>query len=91
MLASELNGLAVYAAGMSMIGKVEDQMIDPQSYSVTDLIVKLRKDSARRIFGKRFLVRGARVRVPVSTIDKIGDGIILRFSLDKLEEHIQKI
>jgi sporulation protein YlmC with PRC-barrel domain len=91
MLASELNGLKVYAAAMKMIGNVVDEMIDPQGYALTDLEVKLEKSAARTIFGESFTFGSPKVRVPVSTIDKIGDDIILKFTVDQLKEHIQKI
>ena len=90
MLASELNGLRVYAAAMKMIGNVVDEIIDPQAYTLTDLEVKLQKDAARTIFGESFTFASPKVRVPVSTVDKIGNGIILKFTIDQLEEHIHK-
>ena len=90
MLASELNGLRVYAAAMKMIGNVVDEIIDPQAYTLTDLEVKLQKDAARTIFGESFTFASPKVRVPVSTVDKIGDGIILKFTIDQLKEHIHK-
>jgi len=76
---------------MNVIGAVDDLMIDIQSYALTDLAVKLRKEAAHRIFGKRFMLGSTRVRVPVSAIDKVGDSIILRSSIDQLQEHIQKL
>jgi len=91
MLASQFNEMRVYAAGMKMIGKVKDQVIDPHGYALTDLVVRLGKESARRIFGKRFALRGTSVRVPVSAVEKIGDGVILQYTVDQLEQHIQKI
>jgi sporulation protein YlmC with PRC-barrel domain len=91
VLASEFNGKEVYAAAVKSIGTVKDLIVDPQSYNVTDLVVSLQKDAARRIFGKRFAIRTAKVRIPVSAVDKIGDSIILRFTIDQLEQHLQKL
>ena len=91
MLASELSGRVVYASGMNKIGSVEDEMIDPDGFRLTDLVVKLDKDSARRIFGERVMFGGLKIRVPVDAIDKIGDGITLKFGLDTLQEHVHKI
>jgi sporulation protein YlmC with PRC-barrel domain len=90
MLASEFNKLEVYAGGMTLIGKVKDQSIDTATYTLTDLVVQLRKDAARRIFGKRFTLRGMTVRVPVSEIDRMGDAVILKLRVDQLAEHIRK-
>ena len=91
MLASEFRGKQVFAAGMNLIGAVDDLMIDVQSYTLTDLTMKLRKEAARKILGKTFMLGSARARVPVSAVDKVGDSIILRFSIDQLQEHIQKL
>lgn len=91
MLASEFQRKDVFASGMKKIGVVEDLMINPQGYALTDLVAKLQKDSARRIFGERFTFGGVRVRIPISAVDKIGDSIVLRFTADQLQEQIQKL
>lgn len=91
MLASEFRNKAVFAADMKAVGTVDDLIIDAQGYALTDLIVKLGKEPARRIFGKTFTLGGAKVRIPVSAVDKVGDSIVLRFTVDQLEEHVQKL
>ena len=91
MLASEFRGKEVFAGGMNLIGTVDDLIIDIQSYALTDLTVKLRKDAARKIFGKSFTLWGTRVRIPISAVDKVGDSIVLRFTVDKLGEQVQKL
>jgi sporulation protein YlmC with PRC-barrel domain len=90
MLTSEFNKLQVYAGGMTLIGKVKDQSIDPATYTLTDLVVQLRKDAARKIFGKRFALRSTTVLVPVSEIDRIGDTVILKLRVDQLADHVRK-
>jgi sporulation protein YlmC with PRC-barrel domain len=90
LLASELNGLKVFAAGMKIVGSVVDEVIDLQAYTVTDLELKLERSAARMIFGEKFTFGSPTVRVPVSAIDKIGDAVILKFTIDQLKEHVQK-
>ena len=90
MLASELNGLKVFAAAMKMVGNVVDEVIDLQAYTVTDLELKLERSAARMIFGEKFTFGSPKIRVPVSAIDKIGDAVILKFTIDQLKEHVQK-
>jgi len=70
---------------------VKDLIIDPQGYVLTDLVVKMQKDASRRIFGKRFSLRGAKVRVPISTVEKMGESILLKYGLDQLEQHVQRL
>ena len=91
MLASEFRGKGVFAADMKVVGDVDDLVIDAQGHTLTDLIVKLGKEPARRIFGKTFTLGATRVRIPVSAVDKIGDSIVLHFNVDQLEEHVQKL
>jgi len=91
LLASEFRGKEVFAAGMNLIGVVDDLMVDVQAYTLTDLTVNLKKDAARKIFGERFTFGGAKVRIPVSAVDKVGDSIVLRFTVDKLAENVQKL
>jgi sporulation protein YlmC with PRC-barrel domain len=91
MFASELGGKEVFAAGMKSVGTVKDLIIDPQGYVLTDLVVKMQKDASRRIFGKRFTLRGAKVRVPMSTVEKMGESILLKYDVDQLEQHVQQL
>lgn len=88
MLGKEFNDKKVFAEGMIMIGQVKDISVDPQNFAVTDLIVQLDKEAARKIFGEKFLIGGPQVKAPVSTIDKLGDVISLKFSVDQLKEHL---
>ena len=91
MFGKEFNEKKVFAQGMVMIGQVKDISVDPSSFSVTDLLVELEKEASRKIFGERFVFGSAHVKVPVSTIDKIGDVVSLKFSLDQLNEHLVKL
>jgi len=91
MLASEFRGKEVFAAGMNLVGTVDDLIVDPQAYTWTDLTVSLKKDAARKIFGERFTFGGTKVRIPLSAVDKIGDSIVLKFTTDKLAENVQKL
>jgi sporulation protein YlmC with PRC-barrel domain len=91
MLGREFNEKQVFAQGMSMIGKVKDIEVNPNSFAVTDLLVQVEKEAARKIFGEKFLFSGARVKVPVSTIDKMGDIVTLKFPLDQLKDYIVKL
>jgi len=91
MLGKEFNEKKVYAQGMVMIGQVKDISVDPNTFAVTDLLVQLQKEPARKIFGERFLTGGPEVKVPVSTVDKMGDIVSLKFSLDQLSGHLTKL
>ena len=91
MLGKEFNEKKVFAAGMTFIGEVKDISVDPQSFMVTDLLVQLEREAARKIFGERFLMGGAQVKVPVATIDKLGDVISLKFGVDQLKNNLVRL
>ena len=91
MLGKEFNEKKVFAQGMVLIGQVKDITVDAATFAVTDLLVQIDKEPARKIFGERFLLGGVHVKVPVSTIDKIGDVVSLKYSLDQLNNHLIRI
>jgi sporulation protein YlmC with PRC-barrel domain len=91
MLGKEFNEKKVFAQGMALIGQVKEITVDPGNFTVTDLVVQLEKEAARKIFGERFLIGGAHVKVPVSTIDKLGDVVSLKFGMDQLKDHLVRI
>jgi len=91
MLGREFVEKQVFAQGMSMIGKVKDIEVNPSNFAVTDLIVQVEKEPARKIFGEKFMFGGASVKVPVSTIDKIGDIVSLKFDIDQLKDNVVRL
>jgi sporulation protein YlmC with PRC-barrel domain len=91
MLGKEFNEKKVFAEGMAMIGQIKDISVDPQGFAVTDLIVQLEKEAARKIFGEKFLIGAPQVKVPVSIIDKLGDVVSLKFSVDQLKNHLVRL
>jgi len=91
MLGKEFIDKKVFAGGMVMIGQVKDIIVDPGNFTVTDLIVPLEKEAGRKIFGERFLMSGPHVKVPVATIDKLGDVVSLKFGLDQLKDHLVRM
>jgi sporulation protein YlmC with PRC-barrel domain len=91
MLGREFVDKQVFAQGMSLIGKVKDIEVNPRDFAVTDLIVQVEKEAARKIFGEKFLFGGTSVKVPVSTIDKIGDIVSLKFSTNQLKDYVVKL
>jgi sporulation protein YlmC with PRC-barrel domain len=91
VLASEFAEMKVYGVGMQFIGKVKDLVVDPGKCFLTDFVVELDSDVAKKAFSKRFGIGKTRVRIPISVIDKIGDAVILKFSIDQLEGNVKKI
>lgn len=91
VLASEFGEMKVYGVGMQFVGKVKDLVVDPEKCLLTDFVVELDGDVAKRAFSKRFDIGKTKVTIPVSVIDKIGDAIILKFGIDQLESNVKRI
>lgn len=91
MLASDFAKMEVYAAGMQAMGRIRDLVIDPNRYILTDFVVEVEREIAKKLLGSRLIIRKARFRVPASAVEKIGDAVVLKFSLDELASHVQKI
>ncbi len=90
MLASELRKKKVYAYRMNSIGKVDDIVIDLNSRSVTHLVVKVSKSGAKQALDGRLRIRSAKVRVPVSEIDRVGDAVALEFTVNQMRKHVEE-
>lgn len=91
MLASDFAKMEVYAAGMQAMGRIRDLVIDPNRYILTDFVVEVEREIAKKLLGSRLIIRKARFRVPASAVEKIGDAVVLKFSLDELASQVQKI
>lgn len=91
MLASEFIKMEVYAAGMQAIGKIRDLVIDPHRCILTDFIVEVEREIAKKLLGSRLMIRNAKFQVPASAVEKIGDAVVLKLSVDELGGHVQKI
>jgi len=91
LLASEFTKMEVYAAGMQAMGRIRDLVIDPNRYILTDFVVEVEREIAKKLLESRLIIRKARFRVPASAVEKMGDAVVLKFSLDELVSHVQKI
>ncbi|MEM2942578.1 MAG: PRC-barrel domain-containing protein [Candidatus Bathyarchaeia archaeon] len=89
-MASEFIKMQVYSSGMQVLGKVRDLVIDPERYALTGFIVEVERDVAKRL-GAKFTMRKVKFMVPVSTVEKIGDAVILKLSVSELAGNIQRV
>ena len=76
---------------MLRLGKVKNLEINPDGMRVTHFIIKLEKDAANKLFGKRPRLRKAKVRVKTENIENIKDAIILGQSIEELKGSIDKL
>lgn len=90
MLASDLKKMRVYASGMAEVGKVKDLEINPDTRTVTALIVGVSKQTAKMIVGGTLRVRGSSVLIPIALVDKVKDAVILKPAINELRGQVQQ-
>jgi len=82
----ELYGKYVICAGGFDLGELNGGEIDPKTWQVTHLHVKLSKSAASDL-GFKKMFRTSTVCFPVSLVATVGDNILLNKSLDELVKH----
>jgi sporulation protein YlmC with PRC-barrel domain len=85
-----LVGRRVLDATGRSIGEVDGLMLDPQSWRVEALRVKLDKDVTEEIHAPKGMFRAARLDIPVEFIQDVSDAVLLKgpvASLQTLEQH----
>jgi len=91
LLAGNLYDKIVYSKDMVKLGKVKNFEINPDGMKVTHFILKLEKDVANQLLGKRPRLRQAKVRVKTENIENMKDAIILGQSVEELKGTIDKL
>jgi sporulation protein YlmC with PRC-barrel domain len=76
---------------MLRLGKVKNFEINPDGMKVTHFIIKLEKDAANQLLGKRPRLRQAKIRVKTENIENMKDAIILSQSVEELKGTIDKL
>lgn len=85
MFVSEIKDIIVYSKDMVNVGKVKDLEFDTSEMKVTDIIVEFQKEAAKRLLGKRVVIRHATGRVPTSSIESIKDALHLKLPWTELK------
>ncbi len=82
----ELSDKFVICAGGFDLGQINGVEIEPETWRVTHLHVKLSK-SASEDLGFKKRIGSSTVCVPVNLIATLGDNVLLRKTLDELSRH----
>jgi sporulation protein YlmC with PRC-barrel domain len=86
VLASEIKDLNVYSKDMVNLGRVKDLEFEPSEMKVTNIIVEFQKEAAKDLLGKKIVLRRARGRVPVSSIESLKDALNLKLPREELKD-----
>ena len=91
MLASDIKDIIVYSKDMINLGKAKDIEFDPSEMKVTNVIVEFEKEAAKDLLGKKIVLRHAKGRVPVSSIESIKDALNLKLPRNELKGNFKSI
>ncbi|MGA2783894.1 MAG: PRC-barrel domain-containing protein [Candidatus Bathyarchaeia archaeon] len=91
MFVSEIKDIIVYSKDMVNVGKVKDLEFDTSEMKVTDIIVEFQKEAAKRLLGKRVVIRHATGRVPTSSIESIKDALHLKLPWTELKDKFETL
>lgn len=81
---SQINGMKVITADAYTLGEIDGARLDPNAWKITHLQVDLVDDAIRDLAYKKPLLGSVRVCVPVDIVNKFGDVITLKTSLQEL-------
>lgn len=81
MRVNKLNGLKVITADAYTLGEIEGAHIDLSNWKITNLDIKLTKESTKELGLKKPRLMSLIVCLPVAHIKHIGDVITLKESL----------
>ena len=82
----ELKGLQVMSGAGRVIGKVSDLEIDPSTWRVTGLLIKLDKDVSAELGQKR---RASQLVIQVEHVKAVSDMVLLRESIHELAAQLE--
>ena len=85
MLFGNIKDIIVYSKDMVSLGKVKDLEFDPSEMKVTNIIVEFRKEAGKELLGKKIVLRHAKGRVPVDSIESIRDALNLKLPWKELK------
>jgi sporulation protein YlmC with PRC-barrel domain len=85
LLFGNIKDIIVYSKDMVSLGKVKDLEFDPSEMKVTNIIVEFRKEAAKELLGKKIVLRHAKGRVPVDSIESIRDALNLKLPWKELK------
>lgn len=71
---------------MVNLGKVKDMEFDPSEMKLTNVIVEFGKEAAKEILGKKIVLRHAKGRVPVTSVESVKDALNLKLPLKELKD-----
>ena len=81
---SELDGKGVISSDGREIGELSDIIVDPDSWAIRKLIVKLERELLEDFHMKRPMFGTQTIQLPTSYVSGVGDKVLLNKKLEEL-------
>lgn len=91
MLLTELTKLKVFDANAKLIGRIQDFEVDPEKLTISALILEIEDSVSKEFFGSKPLMGKATARGGIELVEKVGDAVILKSSVQDLKGKLLKI
>ena len=91
MLGSKLQKIAIFSRDMVKLGKVKDIKIDTKNMKITNLIIKIEDDAAKKLFGHAPRLGNAKGKFSVDLVESAKDAVILKQTMNELKGSIEQI
>lgn len=91
MLVSELTKLNVYDSKAKLVGRVQDLVVDPKNLTLSAVVLELEDSASKALFGSKPLLGKSTVHGSIDLIERVGDAIILKNSVEELKGKFTKL
>ena len=88
---SELTRMPVYGKGMKRIGKVTDIEFDLKDRLITELVVKVDGEDAKKAWKGRLHLRSPKISIPAELVSGVKDAILLQRTLEEMKSSVKKV
>jgi sporulation protein YlmC with PRC-barrel domain len=91
MLGSKLQNVVIFSRDMVKLGKTKDIEIDTKNMRITNLVLEIEDDAAKKLFGQAPRLGNAKGKVSVDLIESAKDAVILKKTMNELKGSIEQI
>ena len=88
---SELTRMPVYGKGMKRIGKVTDIEFGLKDRLITELVVKVDGEDAKKAWKGRLHLRSPKISIPAELVSGVKDAILLQCTLEEMKSSVKKV
>lgn len=83
--------MPVYGKGMKRIGKVTDIVFNLKDRMITELVVKVDGEDAKKAWKGRLHLRSPIISIPAELVSGAKDAILLQPTLEEMKNSVKKV